>query len=348
MAISVLIKLHRWLGLTLGLWLVLVALTGTLLLYRVELLQLTYPQLQLPQWPSQQQTALVLDQYTEGYAYMPREANPWLEIVLPDGARHYYNAHGERVLERPYLGDFVSIMVAFHHHLLLDELGKDLLGWLGLGALMIAITGIIRWWPKHWSRRLVKIRWQWPWQRGFAGTLFQLHKVAGSLLFVPLIVGLATGTAIMYAGAVSKTLELVFPQQQSAPYQPAPLAADIKATTWQQRFDVTAMLYPDLTPQLISMSNHSVRLTYPGEWHPNGRSSVTFDAQTGAVLKSYDVRNATLGYALSQMVYPVHVAAIGGVSWLVVVLIGGIALMVLPLSGIYFWCWRQYRKRCNL
>lgn len=118
----------------------LVALTGTLLLYRVELLQLSYPQLNFAQWPTQQQATQILDTYTEGYAYLPRKANPWLEVVLPDGTRHYYNGAGERILERPYLGDLVSIMVAFHHNLLLNEFGKDLLGYLGLAALVISIT----------------------------------------------------------------------------------------------------------------------------------------------------------------------------------------------------------------
>lgn len=326
----------------------LVALTGTLLLFRVELLQLSYPQLQLKQLPNQQQTAQVLDSYTEGYAYMPREANPWIEVVLPNGTRHYHNEHGVRVLERPYLSDLVSIMVAFHHHLILKDTGKTLLGYIGIGALLISLTGIIRWWPKHWSRRLVKVRWQWPWQRGFAGSLFQLHKVLGSLLFVPLLIGLVTGTAIMYAGAVGKALEWLMPTPQTAPYEPS-VAANIEpAMSWQQRFAVAASIYPDLTPQLVSISNHSVRLTFPGEWHPNGRSSLKFDPKTGRLLESYDVRNATQGYLISQMIYPVHVAAVGGVAWLTVVFIGGIALIILPLSGIYFWCWRQYRKRCSL
>lgn len=321
----------------------LVALTGTLLLYRVELLQLSYPQLNLAQWPTQQQATQILDTYTEGYAYLPRKANPWLEVVLPDGTRHYYNGAGERILERPYLGDLVSIMVAFHHHLLLNEFGKDLLGYLGLAALVISITGIIRWWPKRWHRRLLRINWHWPWQRGFAGTLFKSHKVLGSVLFVPLFISLLTGTAIMYASIVGTTLESLFPQQQMAPYrviQPDNLAP---AHTWQQRLAIAKQLYPDLTPQLISISGHSVRLTFPGEWHPNGRSVLKFDATTGALVSHSDVRNSSQGYLLSQMIYPLHVAAVGGIAWLVVVLVGGIALILLPITGIYFWCWRRHQ-----
>lgn len=86
-----------------------------------------------------------------------------------------------------------------------------------------------------------------------------------------------------------------------------------------------------------------MRLTFPGEWHPNGRSVLKFDATTGALVSHSDVRNSSQGYLLSQMIYPLHVAAVGGIAWLVVVLVGGIVLILLPITGIYFWCWRQYQ-----
>jgi len=106
---------------------------------------------------------------------------------------------------------------------------------------------------------------------------------------------------------------------------------------------IAKQLYPDLTPQLISISGHSVCLTFPGEWHPNGRSVLKFDAITGALVSHSDVRNSSQGYLLSQMIYLLHVAAVGGIAWLVVVLVGGVALILLPITGIYFWCWRHYQ-----
>ncbi|RUO59952.1 PepSY domain-containing protein [Pseudidiomarina marina] len=348
MVLSILTKLHRWLGLFFGIWLVLVALTGTLLLYKVELLQWRYPQLQLEQLPTEQTAAGVFDRYNEGYAYMPREANPWLEIVMPSGARHYYNANGEQILERPYLSDLVGFMVEFHHHLLLKDLGKDLLGYMGIAGLILLTTGIIRWWPRHWSRRLLAIRWVWPWHRSFAATLFQLHKVIGSVLFVPVLIGMLTGTAIMYAAAVSAGLTALAPEQQPQPITAEEWQQVAPAHNWQERFERAHQLLPDHQPQLVSLSNLSLRMTFPGEWHPNGRSHVQFDAGTGAVTSVYDLRYDSKGYQVSQMIFPVHVAAVGGLAWFIVVLLGGLALIILPVSGIYFWCWRQYKKRCRL
>lgn len=345
MVLSILIKLHRWLGLFFGLWLVLVALTGTLLLYKVELLQWSYPQLKLQQIPTQATAAEVFDRYQEGYAYLPRDANPWLEIVMPSGVRHYYNDQGEHILARPYLGDWISVMVEFHHHVLLHDLGKDLLGYLGIAGLILLITGLIRWWPRHWSRRLLSVRWVWPWQRGFAATLFQLHKVVGSLLFLPLLVGILTGTAIMYAAAVSSGLTALWPSQQQQPITADQWRTVAAAHSWQQRFERAQQLLPEHQPRLVSLSNLSMRLTFPGEWHPNGRSHVQFDANTGAVTSVYDLRYDSRGYQVSQLIFPVHIAAVGGLGWFIVVLMGGLALVLLPLTGIYFWGWRQFKQR---
>ena len=87
--------LHKWLGLALSLWLLLIALTGTLLLFKTELLQLTYPQLNLPAIPSQEQAAKVFDQHTANYGFVPSDYHPWIEIVDEHGARHYYSGDGE-------------------------------------------------------------------------------------------------------------------------------------------------------------------------------------------------------------------------------------------------------------
>lgn len=319
-----------------------------MLLYKVELLQLTHPQLRLQQLPTEQTAAQVFDRYNDGYAYMPRAENPWLEVVRPDGTRHYYNAIGERILERPYLSDLVGIMVEFHHHLLLEDLGKELLGYIGIAGLILLITGILRWWPRHWSRRLLTIRWAWPWQRGFAAALFQVHKAVGSIIFLPVLVGVVTGTAIMYPQAVSTSLTALAPQKQPQPVLLNEAHEREPVSNWLERIELARQTLPEHQPEVVSFSNLSLRMTFPGEWHPNGRSHVQFNAETGRISSVYDLRYDIKGYQISQMIYPVHIAAVGGLPWLMVVLLGGLALIILPLSGIYFWCWRHYKKRCRL
>ena len=342
-------RVHKWLGLSLALWMVLVALTGTLLLYKTELLQLQYPQLRLVEIPSATEAAAVFNRFDAGYAYLPRADKPWIEVVDGAGTTFYFDGSGKELLARPQLGDWVSWMVEFHHHLLLHELGKDIMGILGLLSLLLVIAGVVRWWPRHWSWRVLSVRFVRPRQRQFIATLWQLHRSSGVLFLVPIAVLLLTGTAIMYAASVNAGLSQLLPQKvpQTVPQQ-AKLLPQTTAANWQQRFAIANQFWPQQTPRLVYLApteegNYRMRLQHADEWHPNGRSYLIFAPQ-GPLLSADDVRAKSLGFQLSQMIYPLHVAAVGGWSWLAAVLLGGLALMLLPLTGVWFW-WRRRAHR---
>ncbi len=342
MARILLTKLHRWLGLTIGVWLILIALSGSLLLYKVELLQWDYPQLELAQMPTQQQAAAVFDRFHIGYGFLPRQENPWVEVVLPDGVRQYYNGEGQLLLERGYLSDWLSFVYEFHHHLLLHKTGKQWMGYFSLLTLLIIVTGFIRWWPQHWSRRVFRIRWAWPWQKGFSAALFQAHKTLAAVLLPVIVVGAVTGAAIMYITPIATALSDWFPQ--TAPTTFSRTLAQPQLNSWSQRLQYIDRVAPDLQPQVIAMEKLSVRASYPSEWHPNGRTTIQFDDRSSPQLQITDVRDKPLGYQLSQTIYPLHIAAVGGLPWFMVVLLGGLMLLFLPLSGIYFWAWRMRQR----
>lgn len=338
-------RVHKWLGLTLALWMVLVALTGTLLIYKTELLQLQYPQLKLEQVPSQAQAASVFDDFEAGYAYLPRADKPWIEVNDGAGTTYYFAGDGSLLLERPMLSDWVSWMVEFHHHLLLHDLGKDIMGVLGLLSLVLVVAGVVRWWPRHWRWRVLSVRFVRPSQRQFIATLWQLHRSSGVIFIVPIAVLLLTGTAIMYAAAVSSGLEKLLPQAKPVQVLPFPQAT---ANNWQQRLTIAEQYWPDQTPRLVYLTptaqgHFRMRLQHTEEWHPNGRSYLVF-ADQGPLISADDVRGKALGYQLAQMVYPLHVASVGGLLWLSAAVLGGLVLILLPVTGVWFW-WRRRRHR---
>lgn len=143
------------------------AVSGSLLLYKNELLTLFYPQLDLSQPLPTSVSAGIADKHSSGYALMPTEGRPWFEIVDADKTHYYYGTDGQLILQRAYLSDVISWLVALHHHLALDELGKDILGVLGLLSLLLVTTGIVRWWPRRGSfRRSLSVRWTNPSRAG--------------------------------------------------------------------------------------------------------------------------------------------------------------------------------------
>jgi len=330
---------HRWLGLTLSLWLLLMAVSGSILLYKNEFLSWQYPQLQLPQPLTQAEVALIADNHHTGYALMPTSDRPWLEIVDSESTHYYYDATGTLLLERPYLVDLTSWLVELHHHLLLDEFGKNILGILGLASLALIVTGLIRWWPRRgFSLRALSVRFYNPFSRRGMQTLWQSHRFIGVVLFVPVFIGLSTGTAIMYSAQVKSLLLTALPFQQTSSQQ----IIDASATNWQQCFNIAKQVLPTTDARLLYLEEPRIRLKHGNEWHPNGRNYVGFNSD-GQLDEVTNTRHTPLGNQVSNTIYPLHVAAMGGWFYQLVILLSGVALILLPISGIWFYAKRFFR-----
>lgn len=324
----------------------LMAVTGTALYYKPQLLKLRYPVLDLPAPLSASQAAQQLDALapplTEGYAYMPTAESPWLEVVDANQTRWYFDDSG-LLLTRAQHGDVIDIMVSLHHELMLGETGKDVLGILGLASILLVTTGLIRWWPRHrLSRRHFSIRWFRLSSRKGLQTLGELHKVSATLLFVPLTVLLLTGTAMIYSQPVKSLLINVFPVQGAQPGIPDTLPS---GQNWQARIDIAGRLFDNATPRLIYLSRDRMRLKHHDEWHPNGRNYLGFNAKSGELNELEDVRQTATGNQLSHTIYPLHVAAVGGLAYLIVSTLAGLTLILLPITGIWYWLKRRTYRR---
>jgi len=315
---------HRWLGLTLSLWLLLMAVSGSLLLYKNDLLQIFYPQLNLAQPVEMTTAAAILDQFNNGYALMPTADRPWLEVVNADKTHFYYDANGNLLLEP------------------LNELGKDILGILGLLSLALIGTGLIRWWPRRGSfRRALSVRFFNPFTKRGSQTLWQLHRFIGAVLFVPVTIVLITGTAIMYAAPVKSALIFLLPFTQSIE---TPVPPSMAADNWQQRLELAKQALPTAEARLLYLEELRIRAKHANEWHPNGRNYIEF-SETGEVSQVIDERETALGNQVSNMIYPTHVASVGGAFYLFIVLLSGLGLIVLPVSGLWFYSKRRQLKK---
>ena len=332
---------HRWLGLVLSGWVLLMAVTGSMLLFKNQWLMWQYPSLRLDNPVSQATSATIADRYTAGYAYLPTDDRPWFELVDGDGNHHYFGPQGEQLLTRAPYADTVSWFVELHHHLALDEFGKDILGVLSLLALVLITTGLVRWWPKRqWRWKNLAVRFYNPFSAKGMQTLWQLHRSTGAIVFIPVALLMLTGSAIMYASTVKGGLTTLLPMTDSRIHHSVPKRS---ATHWQERFAIAHTVLPDADIRLIYLDSGRMRLKWPDEWHPNGRNYIAFD-ETGTLSSITDVRTRPLGEQVSHMIYPLHVAAIGGTTMTLIILAGGLALLLLPVTGVWFYLKRRNKR----
>lgn len=210
-------QVHLWIGLALGLYIVMLSVTGSVLVYRNELDR--YFATPRPQYDPD---AAVLsgDEFRAlaGRAYPGYEVtrvgeqisrrNPTIEIWLERG-----DERKERLFD-PYtgadLGDsvtrgelFVLWLTRLHDDLLFDREGRWWNGVFSLVATVLFLTGLVVWWPGlgRW-RRSLGVQWTAGWRR----VNWDLHSALGLWFFLFMLMW---GVSGFYLGVPQPFSDLV-------------------------------------------------------------------------------------------------------------------------------------------
>lgn len=342
-------KLHRVFGLILALWLVPASLTGAVLLYKNSLLQWMYPQLQQPLVTDLAIWGKVLDtlpQTDYNFVRLATTERPWLELARLDGTLEYWSASGQLLLSRSPYQDFIGWFYEFHLHLFSAEPGEQVIGVLGVLALLLVGSGVWHSWPKHWGWRLWRLPLSAPairWSR-------QWHFVIAFWTAPLLLLTCLTGTAMVYNQQVQQGLSWLFKD----PIVKAPASVissyPVTQSQWVLWLPAAQQQLPDGVLRLASFRKKadqelSIRAQLKQEWHPNGRTLIKVAPTNSTVLSVQNATEMGQGKQLSQLIYPVHMAAVGGDLYKILLLLTGFVPLVLwGLGMIYHKRREAYRK----
>ncbi|WP_416307525.1 PepSY-associated TM helix domain-containing protein [Neptunicella sp. SCSIO 80796] len=344
------IKLHRWLGWLIGIWFVLVSLSGATLLYKNDLLQWQYPQ--LPAYQTVENISHwgpLLNQLQQDRRYrsvrLPTQQAPWLEVTSHSGDHYYFNEQRQQVLVRSPHSDWIDWLYDFHLHLLLDDLGHDILGYLGIATLLLIFTGLIRWWPKHWHWRLWRLSWR---GNGFRMAR-QWHSTFASLFAPLLLVSVITGTLIIYSAVTKSSLSWLL--NDPVPVKPVKLANPypVSQTDWSSMLTSAQQHWPQAQLRLFRLRAGnddpvSFRARDKDEWHPNGRSVIMIDPSNNQILSSKLANQLGSGQQINNGIYPLHVATVGGKLFKMALLVSGVVPAVLLVSGLFYSLYRRRKQ----
>lgn len=349
---------HRLLGLWLGAVLLLVCLTGSILLFKNPLLQWLYPQLQISVVDDPQLQGRVLDSLDQsqyGFARLPHTERPWLELSRHDGTLEYWAVPAtaaeapQLLLSRAPYSDVLDWCYQLHLYLFVKSWKHQLLGVVGIGGLLLLIAGLKTQWPSRW--RMLKLPLS---QRGRAlpgGRMAwhnarQWHYVIGVFSLPLLLLVIITGTAMAYNAQTQQFISWLLqdpPQPKPAP-EPAFEVTTLTAANWGLWLSNARKALPDAQLRLASFRKSPTdavqfRAQLPEEWHPNGRTVLRL-APDGSLLSLQRATELAPGRQLSQLIYPLHVAAVGGPLYLWLLCVSGLLPALLWWFG---WRWRQGR-----
>ena len=218
-------QIHLWLGLALGVYIAVLSLTGSAIVFRREL-DAAFG----PARPPIDKTQRILSP-EELTAFARREypdfavervgdvqrRTPVVQIGLRRGdeeIERVFNAYTGEDLGDPYPWTSQALLwlVMLHDDLLMpaEQRGRF---WNGIGSILttiLCLTGAVVWWPgiRHW-RRGVSIKWRARWPR----LNFDLHSAMGFWFFVMILLWAVTGIYLSFPSPFMAVVNTIFGPQ---------------------------------------------------------------------------------------------------------------------------------------
>lgn len=357
--------LHRALGLTAGVVLVVSGLTGSALVFRQEIDTALNPHLlrvapAAATFPLQ----LVLDEVRHRYpdaaptrVRMPQRRDGTYEFWLGVAPERYVYAD-------PYRGTLLGTrrprefltgwLFLLHSHLLSGDLGEKAAGACALALVLLSTSGLVLWWPRRAPWRGAWARWRASLtaarEAGAKRLAYDLHRAVGFYASALLLVAGLTGASLVFHEAFERAAYLLTgttpaplpaPLPAPSPLQPSlPLDTLLAIAERAQPGGIASYLYLPAGPRQA----FRVRKRLPGEAHPNGKSFVHVEPATGRVLAVEDGARAPRGARLYSLLYPLHTGVLGGPGTRVLAVATGLSLSVVAFTGVLMW-WRRRKGR---
>lgn len=356
---SGLLAIHRWIGASLGLLLLLQGMSGAALVFRDSLEPLVHPELSVVTTGERLAVQPLIDTIKAANAgseidriEIPRRASTAVlfKMTGPDGSKQLaaIDPYGGEIIREGGLVHWpFEFFQELHEYLLAGDMGEWVIGIEGIALLFMAISGLMAWWPAR-SRFASGFRVV----RGRSSVIFwrTLHRALGGAVAVLLIFSATTGALMVFKDPFRSLLKLAGevaskPSAKVAerPGQPL-IAIDALVANAQSRYGDTPLReirFPDA-------QGRGVSIYLDAEASPRQLATkiVAYDRYTGEELGKYIPGENPAGNEIVDWLFPLHTGAAAG-GWLrVLVFIGGAGLVILGGSGLWLW-WkpRLVRKK---
>lgn len=374
---KVLLKLHLYISLWLGLFLALAGLTGSLLVYdtsidkwlNAETMQVVPGEQRLP----------IMDliaaannaspiKVKPSYIALPEEPDEALIVRYPikepgkesKGMSHHF----QEVMVNPYtgqvLGDrdrndsFMNIVIRLHANLLVGSNGKLIMGITALLALILTMTGIYLWWPKFSKLKQALVIKR---NASFTRFNFDLHKVVGIytaiVMFAVSLSGVYFNLPDVFKPVVAYFSPLDGMSGMSAMMGGVKSEKDTGTTlTPEVVMALVEAAYPGIQVQRLFFptnagDSYRVSARQLDEVRSNGATTIWLDQYSGKFVKIRDPKTFVAGNAFINLQLPLHNGEILGTPGRLMVLVTGFAPLLLLVTGIIHWLKKRKAKRIH-
>lgn len=345
----------RLIALVLGALIVVVAISGSLIVFEGAMDRGLNPQL----WHVRPGGAMAsLDTVTaHAQSRVPGQSTDAISLSAAPDRAHVVEAGGSQVFVDPYSAKVLGTRTAaernrslprrlhvLHVSLMAGRIGSTIVGAITIAALILVLTGAILWWPD----KLWRVRWSASWKR----IVFDAHHALGALAAAVLLIVTASGLIIHY-----ETLNRLMRRlddttaPRSAP-QPAPTVAGARTISTDSAYRAAIAALPGARVMFLQLPTETseslvAAMRFPEDHTPAGRSRVFLDRFTGKPLLISSTRRAQLGTRLGNVMRSVHTGDVFGKTTEAIWLLATLILASQAITGALMW-WNARSGRAAL
>jgi len=377
-------KLHLWFGLSVGIIVFIVSLSGTLYVFKDEIQGIlrkedvyikdeTIAQQPLPILVLKEKVAQTLsEKYPVTSVEISLDKNKSYKFLYYEKDKNAWNYFDEVKINKlvyvnPYNGEVLGvynekynifpILKAIHWSLLLKaDWGKYVVGIPVVLFIIMLITGIILWWPKNKNARKGRLRFNWKEVKTWKRKNYDLHNILGFYAsFIALIVSLS-GIYFSFPW-VKNAFNLALFGSPELPKEKEIKSPDSATSVSKYVFDLTAQetkkRYGSSSSFRIPLNGKNkkgkdlknIPVTVYGE---DGRfairSQVVFDKYSGELLMNKPHQQLTNAEKYANANYDIHTGSYFGIFGKILWFITGLVCTSLPITGFLIWLGKKKKK----
>ncbi|PXY46532.1 PepSY domain-containing protein [Flavobacterium hydrophilum] len=374
---QIILKIHLWLGMSSGIIVVILGITGCLYSFEEELRPVVHEYyyvdqvkdkklpvsqlIQIAKEANKDKPQQILSGF-ETYNDEQRTASvSFFEELDKDAIWYWNNYQATEVYLDPYTGsvkkleesnfEFFVFVRRLHQTLCLrSDIGDPIVGTATIIFIISLITGLILWWPKNKSAAKQRYWFRWKDTTKWKRKNYDLHNILGfyTMLF-GLIIAL-TGLiwafdcydkGIQWALNGGKTIEREVVESDTTHYT---LVKPVDKV-----YNTIKQLHPKAKRYYISVpkANDSLAALFTFAGYESSFDNVTiqFDQHTAKTLQTITYNDKSTGQKFRGMNYGIHVGSILGFPGKVFAFLISLVCASLPITGFYIWWGRNNKKK---
>jgi uncharacterized iron-regulated membrane protein len=353
---------HFYAGIIVAPVLIVVAATGALYIFREEIESLVYAEL-LFVTPGETRTSYedqvaaaeksAGDGFTATRIYAPYEPERSTNVLVTDGTHFhsmYVDPYSGRTLGEFNEGGFFAVVLRIHRSLFIGTTGRILVELITCWTIVLLFSGLYLWWPRKrgqvWGVWLPRIR------GGLYRSLRDIHAVAG--VYVAAVAITIAGTGLIYTFFWGQGYGYVALKTGAYAVYNDPPKSKSAADVPRLPFDEVARIAQQGMPEaeltfLIPKTADGAQVVFATRpIGPTTDELMIIDHGTGEVLAHRsNWEFPALGWWTTWN-YPLHVGSILGLPTKILWLLACIALMVMPVTGVWMWWHRRPQGTAGL